>query len=776
MAEYIFPKSYSYTEGSGSGSGSGGNTVPCSACSFPPGTSIDTHYIKTVNEDGSPIMVPEDGDQCCPVVSRTKDCTYCGFFEGTSPQTHYVDTSVKVDIDADGLSACCPVLPLDEDTVPCLNCGLPPGYDPTHWFLDTTLKTKPGSAAVCCPPKIKNPTPFGCIPPCPSGYVCSNNECILGPTEGSGCVPPCPSGSYCAQGSDYYGAPIIYCYTPCDPICGECDDCVNGQCVEGTKYPCSACEDNTGSVFPPGTSIDTHYIDYGATFCTKDTCCPAVERTTGSGENGDENFTTVYVKANEIVSIIPIKNIAKTGPGTCVIIPPPEPNAPDRPFCGTINIQEGRCVLKDPNAVNGDTRIIFGGGEPKPKVFVCDFDISNLGNNRVTVGAIDFGFKKVTSYTSDTTEYTGRVVIGLNGITVDTVSLDRTDLKNLLIGGRNEGSWDGSYGFVTNKDIGGIKSLGYNFNEDNTTTIAWAAPGDTNLDNVIDILDVASILANGKFDTGLSADWAEGDFNYDGIVDVLDMSSFLSTGYYDKGNYLPQNTSFNIRWSPLDTALRPLPTTLSSLSVSLSTEDVTEPVTYRTFEPPFYVGGKELIRDCEITTRLECNSKTASVFTPDVTCYDGIEKTLPIPDVNSGACYSYELDECFVVKNTHTKNARQYCIDIMRGVYYGENTVCTDQHNPQTKIITIPTTQPKKANWGCCCIASLNAADPMWKNKFFDPRIMVVDREVTKNNVSYTETAEVQCQKLGGYFSGYGQFCDDNCWNPNMRTSPYWYS
>lgn len=721
MAEYIFPKSYSYTEGSGSGSGSGGNTVPCSVCSFPPGTSIDTHYIKTVNEDGSPIMVAEDGDQCCPVVSRTKDCTYCGFSEGTSPQTHYVDTSVKVDIDADGLSACCPVLLLPPDNeTSCINCGLPEGYSSNDYYVDTSVKIPPGELSTCCPPK-----------------TIDNNDC--------------------------------------DPPCDECFNCQDGVCVEATQYPCVACEYDNGSLFPPGTNIDTHYIDYGTTFCTKDTCCPAVERTTGSGDN-DENFTTVYVKANEIVSIPPIKNITKTGPGTCVIIPPPEPNAPDRPFCGTINIQEGKCVLKDPNAVNGDTRIIFGGGEPKPKVFVCGFDISNLGNNRVTVGSIDFGLKKAVSYTSDTREYTGTVIIGLNGITVDTVSLDRTDLRNLLIGGRNEGSWDGSYGFVTNKDIGGIKSLGYNFNEDNTTTIAWAAPGDTNLDNVIDILDVASILANGKFDTGLSADWAEGDFNYDGIVDVLDMSSFLSTGYYDKGNYLPQNTSFNIRWSPLDTASRPLPTTLSSLSVSLSTEDVTEPVTYRTFEPPFYVGGKELIRDCEITTRLECNSKTASVFTPDVTCYDGIEKTLPIPDVNSGACYSYELDECFVVKNTHTKNARQYCIDIMRGVYYGENTVCTDQHNPQTKIITIPTTQPKKANWGCCCIASLNAADPMWKNKFFDPRIMVVDREVTKNNVSYTETAEVQCQKLGGYFSGYGQFCDDNCWNPNMRTSPYWYS
>jgi hypothetical protein len=68
-------------------------------------------------------------------------------------------------------------------------------------------------------------------------------------------------------------------------------------------------------------------------------------------------------------------------------------------------------------------------------------------------------------------------------------------------------------------------------------TFAYAAPGDTNLDWNIDILDVGNFLAMGKFDTGLQATWIEGDFGYDGIVDILDVADFFSTGLYDAGGY-----------------------------------------------------------------------------------------------------------------------------------------------------------------------------------------------------------------------------------------------
>ena len=69
--------------------------------------------------------------------------------------------------------------------------------------------------------------------------------------------------------------------------------------------------------------------------------------------------------------------------------------------------------------------------------------------------------------------------------------------------------------------------------------MAFAAPGDTNIDWSVDVLDASNFLSFGKFDTGLLASWQEGDFNYDGVVDVLDAADFFGTGLYDAGSYNP---------------------------------------------------------------------------------------------------------------------------------------------------------------------------------------------------------------------------------------------
>ena len=74
-------------------------------------------------------------------------------------------------------------------------------------------------------------------------------------------------------------------------------------------------------------------------------------------------------------------------------------------------------------------------------------------------------------------------------------------------------------------------------------TFAFAAPGDTNLDWNVDILDAANFLAGGKFDSGTPATWNEGDFGYDGVVDILDAADFLSTGLFDAGAYNPPTDS-----------------------------------------------------------------------------------------------------------------------------------------------------------------------------------------------------------------------------------------
>jgi hypothetical protein len=70
-------------------------------------------------------------------------------------------------------------------------------------------------------------------------------------------------------------------------------------------------------------------------------------------------------------------------------------------------------------------------------------------------------------------------------------------------------------------------------------TFAFAAPGDTNLDWAVDILDAGNFLTFGKYDTGLPASWLDGDFNYDGVVDIQDAAEFFGTGLYDTGSYNP---------------------------------------------------------------------------------------------------------------------------------------------------------------------------------------------------------------------------------------------
>jgi hypothetical protein len=67
--------------------------------------------------------------------------------------------------------------------------------------------------------------------------------------------------------------------------------------------------------------------------------------------------------------------------------------------------------------------------------------------------------------------------------------------------------------------------------------LAAAMPGDTNLDGVVDLLDVANLTAAGAFDSGLPATWAEGDFNGDGLVDLLDAADLLTTNLFDAGPY-----------------------------------------------------------------------------------------------------------------------------------------------------------------------------------------------------------------------------------------------
>ena len=106
--------------------------------------------------------------------------------------------------------------------------------------------------------------------------------------------------------------------------------------------------------------------------------------------------------------------------------------------------------------------------------------------------------------------------------------------------GRGDGSWNGREGITSSSvaaevELGIKRTLGWQSHSDGSVTVASTAPGDTNLDGLVDLLDAGQVLLAGKYDAGGAAIWSDGDFNYDGLVDILDVKDFLAADLYDRG-------------------------------------------------------------------------------------------------------------------------------------------------------------------------------------------------------------------------------------------------
>ena len=134
----------------------------------------------------------------------------------------------------------------------------------------------------------------------------------------------------------------------------------------------------------------------------------------------------------------------------------------------------------------------------------------------------------------------GRLDVGRGSVTVATGTSPSSLLADLLTG-RGDGTWTGSgitsAAVAADVAAGRARAIGWIEQADGGITFGYAAPGDTNLDGLVDISDVARFIASGLFDTGLPATWEGGDSNYDGLLDILDAGDFLLTGLYDAGRY-----------------------------------------------------------------------------------------------------------------------------------------------------------------------------------------------------------------------------------------------
>ena len=207
--------------------------------------------------------------------------------------------------------------------------------------------------------------------------------------------------------------------------------------------------------------------------------------------------------------------LMKTGSGTLAFTRP-------LGISGTVQVAAGRLAVSGSAAVPQAVLMVDAGGsvmlpdDPLYELRVAGLAIADAG------GRIDVG--------------PGRLTIAAGGIGQSALLAD-------LIAGRGTGAWDGTAGFgsrtaATAVAAGRNRGLGWSAGGDGSFTVAYAAPGDTNLDGMIDILDAADVLSSGRFDDGAASVWIEGDFNYDGMVDILDVAESLSTDLFDAGDYV----------------------------------------------------------------------------------------------------------------------------------------------------------------------------------------------------------------------------------------------
>ena len=222
--------------------------------------------------------------------------------------------------------------------------------------------------------------------------------------------------------------------------------------------------------------------------------------------------------------------LTKSGSGTLVL-------SGSSSYAGTTTVSSGTLVVSGMVTGTAGVSVIAG-------ATIVLASGNALATRPLTVSS--FGTATLSPYLQTTVgglnpNAGGLVDVG-NGMVTVTSGLTVENMLTAITAGSNGGTWTGTSGITSSTAAADVASsipraVGWLDNGDGSLTVAYAAPGDTNLDWSVDILDTANFLALGKFDTGSPATWREGDFNYDGVVDILDADAFVSTGLFNAGNY-----------------------------------------------------------------------------------------------------------------------------------------------------------------------------------------------------------------------------------------------
>ncbi|HVT91163.1 MAG TPA: autotransporter-associated beta strand repeat-containing protein [Tepidisphaeraceae bacterium] len=144
----------------------------------------------------------------------------------------------------------------------------------------------------------------------------------------------------------------------------------------------------------------------------------------------------------------------------------------------------------------------------------------------------------------------GKLDINDNKMILDSTAMSKSDLRDMLRAGYNNGAWNGigltsssdaassirdSIGFIDNRILH-LTQFGGETVTDDALLVKSTYAGDANMDGMVDLMDVYSLALNWQT---IDSYWYEGDFNYDGSVDARDLTILAHNWQAGVGNPLP---------------------------------------------------------------------------------------------------------------------------------------------------------------------------------------------------------------------------------------------
>ena len=138
----------------------------------------------------------------------------------------------------------------------------------------------------------------------------------------------------------------------------------------------------------------------------------------------------------------------------------------------------------------------------------------------------------------------GFVDLGMGRI---EIAADATEagLRADIVAARAAGSWTGGVG-IGSTAVGitsGARTIGYSVAADWSATVAFAAPGDLDLNGSVNVFDLVAMSTSAAFGKNVAAGWSDGDINYDGVADLFDLVAIGAGGAFGQGNYLSVSLS-----------------------------------------------------------------------------------------------------------------------------------------------------------------------------------------------------------------------------------------